>query len=159
MTLVQGGIQWLNQNGGVLAVMSFAATLLINHDKFFALWERVTGRQKITVSRSLVGIPEPGNSITIANHSGQPIMISHWALVLAKGVPPWLKIKETIVHEAEWDSDGFTVASHSREKMDFSGDRWFDWGWKIRREGRYFLKVWFEGRKRPRWFHVHTPGK
>lgn len=118
-----------------------------------SLWDRFTKR-KLSVDRSLTSAVDIGNTVWINNASDQPQMIVAWDIIWARW-RPWGRIQTNLIHEADFDDDGFTIAPHQRQRFDFSEEDYFKTDAAVRQKyGKLYVRLWTIGAQRAKWFRL-----
>ncbi|WBU28169.1 hypothetical protein LRC39_15255 [Rhodopseudomonas sp. P1] len=129
------------------------------------LYEFVSDRwTTVTVDSSFVGLEEIGNTLTVLNKSKHPLTVSYYELVWVER-RKWLGInlpftrKEVSSDSPEDPATGCDIhlKPHEPYPLVFCDEYYFDWG--ASNPYDIYLKVWFVGRKKPKWFWVTGPRK
>ena len=117
-------------------------------------WEVWKGRFRIDVGCMLRGNPEFGNTITVRNLSGNPVIVEYWELLWVSG--RWPRRTESVFNSpAEYATD-IHVAPGASYPLRFAGPDYFDWG--VRGLGRrsIYMRLHIAGRRRPVLRRIHT---
>lgn len=112
------------------------------------LWELWRDRFRIEVGYDFTSSPEIGNEIHIRNLAGHPIILSFWELELSSR--RWLPRKTDSILFREPGGGDIRVEPHSTHTLRFQEDQHFDWGYKMLKGRRIYIRLHIAGRKSQR---------
>jgi len=116
-------------------------------------WELWSSRRKIEVSCYFDGRSDVGNDIIIRNISDKPMIITYWELSFRKKKRfKWIPYREEGPNE---DVRDICVAGHSSYNFNFSGEYYFDWGYKAFEGKRLYFILHIAGKNKPFNYLVH----
>ena len=144
---------WVVLSGGLGAVAAIAT----NIQKITDALQKITGRNKITAEIMVSSSPAAGNILTIGNLSDKQILISYWELLWIKRAPPWIIRTEALEEAPEPGGGGIKIPANDLKELVFENQNWFQTGPRMRAKGSLYLRLYFVGRKEPRYFRLYTP--
>ena len=110
-------------------------------------WEAWKNRFRIDVGVMLTGNSELGNTVTIRNLSGKPVIVEYWELVRRSG--RWPRRKESLIDSPGELARDIQIAPGAGHSLRFSGPDHFDWGVHAVEGRSILIALHVAGRKRP----------
>ncbi|MFS0739418.1 hypothetical protein ABC365_02215 [Brevundimonas sp. 3P9-tot-E] len=119
------------------------------------LYDRLVRKPLPATSYQLSTSADRGNSITLINGTGTPIMVQHWELFW--GRPKWFSLKcDRPIHEREAESHAvFVINPYSSTNWRFVGEAHFPW--TIDGERQLYIRLRIVGRRRRVVLLVYNP--
>ena len=108
--------EWLALWGALLS--TFLGAL-----KASEVWK---GRFRIDVGRMLTSSSELGNTVTIRNLGGEPVIVEYWKLLWRSG--RWPRRTESVFDSPGEYATDIHIAPGSSHPLQFAGPDHFDWG-------------------------------
>ena len=103
-------------------------------------------RFRIDIGVMLTGSVELGNTVTIRNLSGKPVIVEYWELVWRSGW--WPRRKESLLDSPGEFARDIQIAPGASQSLQFSGPDYFDWGVCALKGRSIFVSLHIAGRKR-----------
>ncbi len=120
---------------------AFLSTLLAGAK----LWEVWQARFQIDVVANLTGSEEVGNTVSIRNLTGKPVILGYWEILRVSGRWPFRREK-CLVSPDEYASDS-SIAAHATLPLSFREADHFPWGPVSLQGDRIFIRLHFAGRR------------
>ena len=109
-------------------------------------WEIWKGRFRIDVGCLLTGSSELGNTVTIRNLGGDPIIVKYWELLWFSG--RWPRRKQSLCDSPGEYATDIHIAPGSSHPLEGAGPDHFEWGARALRGRRLFIRLHIAGKKR-----------
>ena len=103
-------------------------------------------RFRLDVGAVLRGSSDPGNTVTIRNLGGKPVIVEYWELVWRSGW--WPRRQESLIDAPGEFAKDIQIAPGAGHSLQFSGSDYFDWGVRALRGRSIFIRLHVAGRKR-----------
>jgi len=126
----------------ILAVWGAFLSTLLAGVKLSEVWQ---ARFRVEVAAILTGSEQIGNTISIRNLAGRPVILVYWEVLRVSG--RWPFRKETCLVSPDEYSRDTSIAAHSTLSLSFREADHFPWG-PVSLEGdRIFIRLYFAGRR------------
>jgi hypothetical protein len=126
----------------IVAAWGAILSTLLAGIKVWGVWR---DRHRIDVAYSFATDENVGNTISIRNLAGRPLILSYWELLYGTGTWP-LKNFEAM----QWpdhDHGDQKMETYSVYPLTFSGGNHFDWSSKALKGRKIYIRLHFAGRK------------
>jgi len=126
----------------LLAVWGAFLSTVLAVVKLREVWQ---ARFRVEVKASLTASEEAGNTVSIRNLAGKPLILGYWEVLRISGRWPFRK-EECLVSPDEYACD-CSIAAHSALPLYFTEQDHFDWGPGSLQGDRLFIRLHFAGRR------------
>lgn len=103
-------------------------------------------RFRIDVGVMLTSSVDPGNTVTIRNLGGKPVIVEYWELVWRSGW--WPRRKESLLDSPGEFARDIQIAPGASQSLEFSGPDYFAWDVRALKGRSIFISLHIAGRKR-----------
>jgi hypothetical protein len=109
------------------------------------VWEVWRDRHRINVAYSFATDEAIGNTITIQNLAGRPLILSYWELLYGTGTWPLWNFEAMLW--PDHDHGHQKIEAYSAYPLNFSEENHFDWRSKALKGRKIYIRLHFAGRK------------
>lgn len=109
-------------------------------------WEFWADRFRIQIGVTLTSDIDLGNTVTIRNLGGKPVIVEYWELVWRSGW--WPRHKESLLNSPGECARDIQIAPGASEPLQFSGPDYFDWNASALQGRSICISLHIAGRKR-----------
>lgn len=102
-------------------------------------------RFRVEVVPSFAGSKELGNTVSIRNLAGKPVILGYWEVLKISGHWPFQK-ERCLVSPDEYVRDS-SIPAHAALSLSFSEQDHFEWGSGSLQGDRLFIRLHFAGRR------------
>ncbi|MXX86186.1 MAG: hypothetical protein F4Y71_06985 [Acidobacteria bacterium] len=126
-----------------LALWGAAISTILGALKVRGIWKE---RFRIDVDALLTGSVELGNTVTIRNLGGKPVIVAYWELVWRSGWWP-CRQESLLSSPAEFARD-IQIAAGASHSLRFADSDYFDWSARALKGRSIWISLRVAGRKR-----------